>query len=328
MKKRLALGILGIILGGVFLFLTLKNVQFKESYAYIRNINLLWLLLAVVIYISAFVVRSIRWKYLLAPITNKKPKDLFNYLILGFFINAILPLRIGEFIRSAVTGRKMHVSRSGVLGTVVVERLFDGISFVTLFLVTINFLAFPAWIKNSLTSGGALFICGMIFLFFIGRHPRKADKLLSVIPLPAKIRERVRHLMNNFISGLKIFSDTKNLIRVYALSLAVWGIEAVVFLVLAMGFGMDINFFQVLFVMIVIGLGAILPTAPGNVGSVELFGVKSLSFLGIDVNLAFGFILVLHVLQLVTILSLGIRALFVEKITFHELIQIEKHDKI
>jgi uncharacterized membrane protein YbhN (UPF0104 family) len=76
--------------------------------------------------------------------------------------------------------------------------------------------------------------------------------------------------------------------------------------------------------MIIIGTGAIIPTAPGYVGTVEFLGVTSLAFLGFDKNQSFGYIIVLHFFQLLAVCLMGIYSLTKEKITLGELIRIEK----
>ena len=89
-------------------------------------------------------------------------------------------------------------------------------------------------------------------------------------------------------------------------------------------FFLNINIFQCFLVMIIIGTGTMLPPAPGYVGTVEFLGVTALSFLGVNKDQAFGYIVTLHVFQILTIFFWGIHGLITEKITFSELIHIEK----
>ncbi|MFH1368247.1 MAG: lysylphosphatidylglycerol synthase transmembrane domain-containing protein [Elusimicrobiota bacterium] len=325
MKKRF---IFGIIIGAVFLFLTLRQIDFANTLSYMRQINPLWIAIIMVVYSSAFLVRSFRWKQLISPILSVSPFKLFSYLILGFFMNNLLPLRLGELIRAYITGNKFKISRSGVLATVVVERLFDGLTFVTLFLLTVMFLPFPETAKKSFFAGGILFLAVITALFFMTRHQEYAMRIMSRIPMPKRFSEKILHFFGNFIKGLQIFGNVKGLVTVFVLSLCVWSIEGFVFYLMNIAFHMGLNYFQMLFVMIIIGMGAILPPAPGYVGTVEFLGVMSLSILNVDKNLAFGFILTLHILQLLTISFWGIRSLIKEKITLSELIRIEKQKEI
>ncbi len=318
--------LLGFSIGALFLYLTLRQIDFKSSWYYIQNASWLYIFVILFVYSAAFMVRSIRWKYLLAPLVQFPAKRLFSFLILGFFMNNLLPLRLGELVRAHVTGQKTGVSRSGALATIVIERLFDGLSYITLFLITILFLPFPEWAKKSLFAACIVFTGVLVFLFFLGRHQELVAKVFPRLPFPEKITKKLQYIFVNFASGLKILSDVRTVAKVYLLALVVWGIEGSVFYLVGQSFHMDLNYFQGVLVMIIIGTGAILPTAPGYVGTVEFLGVTALSFLGVDKNQAFGYILTLHAIQLVVITAWGIRSMIVEKLTLSELIRIEKSE--
>lgn len=320
-NKKVALG---FIIGAVFLYLTLRQIDFAATYQYIRQASLSWLALAVLVYSTAFFVRAVRWKFLIAPLKEWPAVRLFSYLILGFFMNNTLPLRLGEIIRAHITGQKVGIPRSSALATIVVERLFDGLSYVCLFLVTITFMEFPGQTRATFMSAGAAFLVGMIVFFLMARNKEFAIRIFNKLPLPFRFRDRIQSIFANFLGGLKIFGHFGALARILALSLVVWTIEGFVFLMVGWAFHLDLTIFQCFLVMIIIASGSILPTAPGYVGTVEFLGVLGLSFIGIDKNQAFGYIIVLHLLQLTTIAFWGIRSLFVEKLTFSELVRIEK----
>jgi len=53
----------------------------------------------------------------------------------GYFINNILPLRLGEIGRSFLMGRRTGLGTLGVLSTVVIERFYD-LAFAAIMLLT------------------------------------------------------------------------------------------------------------------------------------------------------------------------------------------------
>lgn len=307
------------------MYFTSRNIDFASSLLYVRQANIYWILLAVAAYCSAFIVRAFRWKQLVEPLKQGvPPARLFSLLVIGFFMNNVLPLRLGEIVRANVAGQKLGVTRTGVLATILVERLFDGTTYITLFLVTVIFLPFPPWAKQSFTAGAVVFASGLALLYFLLKHRDIATKLMHKLPLPPAIRERAQKIFINFIDGLQVFSKGSALLKVFALSLVVWTIEGSVYLIMGQAFGMELSLFQCFFVMIIIGIGAILPTAPGYVGTVEFLGMTSLVFLGFNKNLAVGYIVTVHLLQLLSVSGMGIRSLIAEKISFGELVRIEK----
>ena len=314
----------GLSVGAIFLYLTLRQIDFSSCWKYMQQANVYYIVVALLIYVLAFIIRGIRWKYLLAPVKNVPFIRLVYLLVIGFFMNNLLPLRLGELVRANVAGQKLSITKSGALATIVVERLMDGLTYIFLFLITIMFLPFPEWAKKSMYFGSALFIGGVIFLFFLARHQEEAVKLVNKIPVHSKFITTLETLVANFIKGLTIFKHNRLMVIVLLLSVCVWTVEGNVFYFFSKAFGLNLNLFQCFFCMIIIGMGAILPPAPGYVGTVEFLGVTALTFMGVNKNQAFGMIITLHLCQFTAIIIMGITSLIKEKVSFQELVQVSK----
>jgi hypothetical protein len=237
-------------------------------------------------------------------------------------MNNIFPFRIGELVRANVTGKKTGVTRTGVLASIVSERLFDGFVIVLLFCITLFSMPIPQWAIKSLYAGSSAFIAGIVILFVIARKKETAVKIFSKLPIHLKFVNKLEELFMKFINGLKIFSSLSLIIKVCSVSLVIWIMEGLVFYMITHAFNIQLGLLQCFLVIIIIGMGAALPTAPGYIGTFEFLGVLALSFLGIDKNIAFGYLLTVHLVQLTTIVLCGVGCLIAEKITLGELIQI------
>lgn len=315
----------GLGIGALFMWLTLRKIDFALAWTHIMQAQVQWILIASLIYVGGFIMRSMRWRILLDSLKQSTAYRLFSLLILGFFMNSVLPMRIGELIRAHVTGQKLEISRSSSLATIFVERLFDGLTYAVLFIITALMLPIvPPAAKKSIAAGGVVFGGLLIVLFFVARNRERAARAFERVPLPQRFEARIRSIFNNFLGGLGVFSTGSSLVKVFALSLAVWTIEGCVYMTMGFAFGLHMSIYQAFLVMIVIGTGAVLPAAPGFVGTVELLGVSALEFLGFETNRAFGYIITLHLMQLVMISILGMRSLIIEKLSFSDLVRIEK----
>jgi uncharacterized membrane protein YbhN (UPF0104 family) len=93
--------------------LTVRQIHIGEAWEHIRQASWGWIALAVALYSSAFLVRSFRWRYLLAPLVLVPGKRLFTFLVLGFFMNNTLPMRLGELIRAHVTAEVRRIAERG-----------------------------------------------------------------------------------------------------------------------------------------------------------------------------------------------------------------------
>ena len=74
--------------------------------------------------------RGARWQALLAPIAAVPYRRVLGYTYIGYLANNILPARLGELVRSHALGEGEGISRTTVLGTVVVERIVDTVMVV------------------------------------------------------------------------------------------------------------------------------------------------------------------------------------------------------
>jgi glycosyltransferase 2 family protein len=137
--KNIIQVLLGFVIGGYLLFITLKEQNFDEIVNSIRETDIVWALMGGVSLLAVFLLRAYRWKIILNN-SGIYPKtfDVINSIALGYFINLFTP-KFGELVRCTNLKRTDNVKVSKVLGTVVSERVWDilvlilGLIFVILF---------------------------------------------------------------------------------------------------------------------------------------------------------------------------------------------------
>lgn len=71
--------------------------------------------------------RSVRWRYLLRTFEDVPRLKVLRLALVGFAAILILPFRIGEFVRPMVLSKETKVPLSAATGTIVAERIIDGI---------------------------------------------------------------------------------------------------------------------------------------------------------------------------------------------------------
>ncbi|MCL2144950.1 MAG: flippase-like domain-containing protein [Endomicrobia bacterium] len=324
LKKHIFKILLGFLFSAVLIFLTLRQVNFRESLELIKNANYYILIPGVLIYALTYVLRSIRYYFMLSPIKKTPVLKNFPYTVLGFFMNNIIPLRIGELIRAKVTGERLSVSRSSVLGTIVIERLIDVIIFVLFFFVITIVIPFPEFIKKTFYMCAVIFGAALAVLFLVSKSEAKAAAVISKIPVHGRIKDFAVKFLEKFAGGLIILRKPKVFCAAFILSILVWVTESFFLVLTASSCGINISIIGGIFVVIIIGIGAIIPTAPGYIGAFEFMGVTALAALSVDKDAAFACIAIYHFLQLMTIFTLGILSIIKEKISFSDLFKFEK----
>lgn len=125
MKKHIINAATGIIIGGFFLFLTLRNKPLDEIFSLLLTARTGWILLSIVFLVIMFFFRAYRWKLLLEN-NGMSPhiKNVSYSLLLGFFINSFTP-KLGEIIRCTSLNKSSDVPVSKSFGTVISERIYD-----------------------------------------------------------------------------------------------------------------------------------------------------------------------------------------------------------
>ena len=235
-------------------------------------------------------------------------------------MNNVLPLRLGEFVRAIVAGKKLEISRSGVFATIVVERLIDIIIFIISFFLIAMFVPnIPNWLQKSFVLCAVIFGLMFVVLFFMSKNEEKFLKLLYKFHLPLKITEFIKSIFLKFASGLKFFQNKKLFFIVFCTSIIVWIIESYAYKILFLAFGLQVSAIQCLFVIVTTGIATMLPTAPGFIGAIEGVGMVTLGIFGIGETVAFTVMAATHFIEMMAIYVLGIIGMIKEKISFSDL---------
>src|SRR5262245_38496979 len=101
-----------------------------------RQSNLALLAAAVLLNLLAYPVRAWRWRHLLAPVRERIGLyNLTSTTIIGFMVSFLVPMRLGEVVRPVLLARRERFSSSAAIATIALERLFDALTVMSLYLV-------------------------------------------------------------------------------------------------------------------------------------------------------------------------------------------------
>ncbi|HCC71907.1 MAG TPA: hypothetical protein DEQ09_12265 [Bacteroidales bacterium] len=130
MKKHIINALTGIIIGGFFLFLTLRNKPLDEIFDLLITARSSWIILSIVFLLIMFFFRAYRWKLLMENNGDSPSiKNVSYSMLLGFFINSFTP-KLGEIIRCTSLQKSEGIPVSKSFGTVISERIYDLITLV------------------------------------------------------------------------------------------------------------------------------------------------------------------------------------------------------
>jgi uncharacterized protein (TIRG00374 family) len=286
-----------------------------------------YLLPALALYLMSFVFRAIRWQYMLAPLKQVGFSSSFVVIMIGWMANNILPLRLGEFVRAWAIKRKEGVGASAGFATIVIERVYDGLTLVGLFAFMLVFFETTKKVEicGLVGAGVFLFVLGLL-LYTVFREERARRVIVKMIGLfPGKLRGRTGSIVDSFIAGLRFLSSGRQQAIVIFYSFLVWVLEGSVFWIIMRGFDLELPAYSALFALVIVNIVIMLPAMPGYVGTYEAAGILALAPFGIDASVAGSFVIVVHALQYVSVTALG---LYFMNVTGWHLKDIEAVEKV
>jgi glycosyltransferase 2 family protein len=299
--------VLCIVVSSGCLYLAVQGMNFEQAVQELKKSSLMPVVGAVVFLFLAFWIRAYRWSYLLSPIKKIPVRPLFRSTLIGFMGNYLLPFRAGEVMRAVSIGQTQNISKAAALGSIVLERVFDGVVLSLTPFLLLAAVELPPWVTRINCGLLALYLIGLVALVIATQRGwTEAWTARATTLLPIRFAQRVGSISMEFLQGMKGITHTGALMPVALLSLVCWGFHGVYFFLMFKALDLELSFAVALVLQMVIGLGVILPSAPGYVGTFEYFTVLGLALFGITQEAAFAYALLAHVCQFIPVTAVGL----------------------
>jgi glycosyltransferase 2 family protein len=316
MRKWL-LFFVGIAISVAALALIISKIEWRETASRLAETGFRTPALLVLIYLSTFPVRALRWYWILPHGTLTYAQSLKG-VILGFAGNNVLPARGGEFLRMEYLYRKApHIGRLTALTSIMIIRILDGLTLLGILIVSLAAssiaIAEHTWLVDLRAVAMLVFglaCAGSIVLRFAGVYIAAwfhhfDSKLFH---WAARTIERF-HVATEFIGP-----NLPTLVAVVA-SIAVWLIEGGMFVVACYHFGLGSHSIVAGYLTLaIVNFGLLIPSGPANVGVFQGITILALRLFGVSDDTGLAFSIVVHACQFVPLTLWGI-AVFVREST-------------
>jgi uncharacterized protein (TIRG00374 family) len=270
--------VLNLGVSAFFLDLVFSRIAFAEMVQALTTANYWLAIPAMLLIFLSVLTRCWRWRWLLASAGDLSFGPLFSSFNIGIAGNLVLPARAGEFLRAYALARQSAVSATTAFATIVVERIFDGLTVLAALLLVIVLAGVQSAELRAMGYAGAVFYLGAIgaVLIFYFRQDW-VGRLVNNL-LPAAWRGRALSLLGSFMEGLHILRNWRQLAMVVALSALSWFIIAASTwpILLAFDFGAAVPLFTPFLLVAILALGMMVPVAPGGLGIFQYAAVLSL----------------------------------------------------
>ena len=300
----------------VFLYLAFRNVHFDSVFKILSNLSIKWFFLFLLSFFLSHFLRAARWKVMLKSAkSNTSVLNLFGATMIGYGLNSVIP-RLGELYRGFFAGKWEGVSRTSVLGSIVVERVIDilALGFSVLISVIIyegDLYSELTWLKTTVVFGFAGIITIIILLVLLVKFKEKFTSLIlkAVYKFSQKIGDKIEYIFEMLISGFATIKGTSNYIQVVLYTIIImlnYGLTAELgFYVLNIQNNFDVSYGMAWIVMTISAFGIIIPT-PGGTGTYHYLGITVLvTLFSFTEEAASAYVLLTHTVSiLIFILSM------------------------
>lgn len=321
--KRKVLHLLPWLITAAAIYFLTRELDWAAFFEQLKGADPAWLLFAMLLTVFSYLLRARRWQFLF-PTRAIAYLASVRVLVLGFFMNNILPARAGELVRAHLGAKVTGEKRTLVLATVASERLADGL------MLSLMFVLFAFGFENSPISGDLLYVAylfggiaaatGLALMF---RH--------RIFKLVEKISQRIDHQhsdyasdrLRTFIDGLTPLCNWRKLPVIVLWTILIWLVELMVYVAVSQAYGAALSFPDTVLFMVTVNFSSLIPAAPGGIGVIEAVTTTVLVSLGIDREHALSMVFSQHMIQYLAVGVPGVIIMMLWKTSLRQMQTLE-----
>jgi len=254
------------------------GLDWVRIWGQVQQADLTLFLLALGVYNLTFVPRALRWRRMLCSLGHPLPASILGRIIwLSWFINHLVPAKMGDFYRGLILRRNEQVSFSLATGSVLAERVVDMLTLMGLAVVGGLFFVRGALLNQM---HGVIISAAVLLTLLVGALIliRQFDSAL-LARFPQQMQERFERFQRG------IFQSVKPVPLVALLTGLAWAAEWGRFYLVAQAMHVELGLAQLIFVFAAAALLLAAPT-PGGLGAVEGGMVGMMVLLGVPADTA------------------------------------------
>ncbi|MCD7879985.1 MAG: flippase-like domain-containing protein [Candidatus Gastranaerophilales bacterium] len=314
----------------IFLFFVFRNIDIKELLKLTGAFDCGYIILLVISIICSLACRGICFKILISSSVKAPLKDLIPLCLTGAALNIVLPARAGDIFRAYYTGDKYGADKIKIFGTVMLERIFDG-----LIILIMLFCAIALYNKSGLAKD-LCYICAFIFIValitaFVTFKFNKTDEICTFLKdksgkLPEKLKNILFRLIsffnrtcNSFINGFEVLQYPKKLLMVVCASFGIWFFECLNYYIVIQAFGCDVSWSVVLFIIGFVALACMIPSTSIFIGPYQAAVIAAFAIYNINKETALAISIVEQLIVTITLCIIAALFLIRNNISYEKI---------
>lgn len=321
MRKGNIITVLGFVISILLLYFALKDIRFQEIVQTLKRADLRFVFIPLGFIMLSATLCSFRWSRVAG--SGVRFRDTFVALLIGLFINDVLPARIGELARAYVLSKRRDLSFTYCFSTVLVDRFFDLAGLLLLTFIFFPRQDLPPTVSKALYLLVALLLVCIALIILLSREKfayalsGRLEKIQR--PLFSKLAARVIMIQGN----LKRINSPFNLASFVIIAFVTWFSMSVALYFVTLALGVQIKFIYIPFVCALLNMGLTMPSSPGYVGVYQFLLVYLLSIFGVPKHEGFAVSIIYHAAWFIPYTILGFVFLVRQHLKIGEIRRLE-----
>lgn len=317
MKGNRYLTIFGLIISIILLYLSLRGLRYEEIIGTLRRINIWVMPFGLMLIFSALSFSALKWSRIAGNKVNFFAA--FISLLIGLFVNNVMPARIGEVARGYVLSKKTDISLSYALSTVFVDRFFDLVGLLLILFIFFPKQVLPANVSHGIYMLVALLIVCIFTIVIVSREGFSGSMAARLERSKRPILNRLALRVNEIKENFRRINSLSNLITFSIVAFMQWLSMSLALYLVILGLGIKINLLYVPFVCSLLNMGLTIPSSPGYIGMYQFLLIYLLSIFYVPKNEGFAVSVIYHALWYIPYSIMGFVFLLKEHIKIREI---------
>jgi glycosyltransferase 2 family protein len=323
MKKHKILTIAGFIISIILLYLSLKDIKFREIIEILKKADLKIIFFPTVFIFISATLSAFKWSRITG--NSVRLQDTFISLIIGLFVNNVLPARIGEIVKGYVLSKKTGISFTFGLSTVLIDRFFDLAGLLLIVFIFFPKQSLPPMVSQSLFALVILLISCMVILIIVSRE-KFTGALVNIL---GKIKKpfllRFTHRLIEIGENIRRINSPLIIIYYVAISFVQWLCMSTALYFAILTLNVSVKFVYIPFICALLNMGLTIPSSPGYVGVYQFLLVYILSIFNVPKQEGFAVSIMFHASWYIPYNILGFIFLLKEHLKIKDIQQLDKN---
>jgi len=295
-----------------------------------ENLNPLSMLGFTAAFFAVHLIRCTRWRLLVQKEYQPSLGRTISIAFVSYGAQVLLPFRLGEAVRPALIRSHTKLPLGTAAGVSAAERIVDGLVLSLILMVSllcstrlsplpdhIGALPIPAAVIPALAWSGVIGFGGLaltMVLVYAYQAPVRRWLERHLARVSPKLAQWAERTTGSVVGGFAFVRELDTTPRFALLTLIYWAMNVFAFWLLLWGAGVPSpTLLQAGVVQGVMGLGMVVPNAPGYFGTFQISAYAALVLfypLAVVTQAGAAFVFLLYVIQMLLTLGAGAVALF------------------